>query len=523
MTIILLKHKLNYFAPSRLRVHNFLAKARRREDLLLIIFSLIISFSASAQDYYQLGVDAQKKANLDQAIIYFTKKIQQDSTFGPAYIKRGLCYQDKADFDLALADFKKALQLRPGDPAVNLSMGTAYFHLKKYPEAQEHIETALKVEPGNSLAQYDLGLTRHELKDYSGAINAFDIAIRIDPKRDRFYYSRGLSKDQLRDYQGALNDFSEAIKLKPDYEKAYYARAKEESSLHMYDAALADIDILLKMNPNNTRYYSEKANLEYQHGWLDAAMNDSKKALQLNDLYGEPYYIKAMIERDSGLIDSALADISKANNLFKGKSPLGWYESGMIKLYASDYVNAVKDFENASRISPNYLYPMVMCGYAKINLKDSAGALSCFRQATRKDPRFSRGYYFIGKVQSMNQGNQPEARKNFEKALQLDNDSQVSAYCSAFLGDSIRMENILNQRLIRFDREGLKIKKRETFADFSYCYAILKKTDKSLKFLDEALGDGYSFKSWIEDSLEFDFLRNTTEYQLLKIKYNLKK
>jgi tetratricopeptide (TPR) repeat protein len=502
---------------------NLQAKTKRCKRLLLIFSLLITAIPLQAQDYFKQGCVEQDKGHLDQAIQYYNKKLDQEPNFTKAYINRGLCYQDKGDFDLALNDFKKALELSPGNPAINMSMGTAYFHLKKFPEALKCLETALQVEPNNANGQYDLGMTLHELKDYAGAVKAFNTAIRIDPDKERFYYSRGLSKDQLRDYQGAMNDFSEAIRLKPDYEKAYYLRAKEENTLQLYREAIADINKVLKINPANTRYYAEKADLEYHLGWLSKGFEDSKTAITLNDQYGAPFYTKAMIERDSGLLDSAAADMAKANDLFRGKSSLVWYESGLIQIYAGNYDNAFKDFNNALKITPDYLYCLIMCGNIKFYSKDAASAIAFFEHVIQKDSNAERAYYLLGRTQLILLHNAEGAKKYFEKAIQLNNDSQVTAYCYAFLGNTSEVEHILNNRLMKFEHNGLRIKTRENYADFSFCYAVLKNADKSLKFLDEALDEGYSFKSWIEDSPEFDYLRNRTEYQLLKIKYKLKK
>jgi tetratricopeptide (TPR) repeat protein len=488
---------------------------------VLIISLLIISTQAFAQDYYKLGCDAQEKANLDQAIVYFTKKIAQDPNFSLAYIKRGLCYQDKADFDLALNDFKKALKLRPGDPAVEMSMGTAYFHLKNFPEALKYLEDAIEKEPNNANAQYDLGMTRHELKDYPGAIKAFNTAILLDPAKDRFYYSRALSKDQIRDYSGAQEDCSAAIKLKPDYEKAYYLRAKEENMLQMYKAAIYDINIVLNMNPGNSRYYAEKADLEYHQGWLDASMKDCIKAISLNDQFGAPFYTKAMVERDSGLIDSALADMAKANDLFRGKSALAWYESGMIKLYAGKYPAAIMDFDNALKIAPNYTYARIMTANALYYSGNDSGAIKVLKQALSMDNNSSIANYLLGRFEFMSQHMPAEPQILFAKAIELNNDSASVALSYAFTGNEEKAVQILSAMQTGYAKQGLLIKQRETDAQFAFIFAVLHNDKRCIDYLDKALSEGYSNKTWISDTREFDFLRNQTAYQALKANYHL--
>ncbi len=97
------------------------------------------------------------------------------------------------------------------------------------------------------------------------------------------------------------------------------------------------------------------------------------------------------------------------------------------------------------------------------------------------------------------------------------------AYSYAFLGDSDKAIGILSNLQSGFEKQGLRIKLRESYAQFAFVFAVLHNEKKFFEYLDKALSDGYSFKTWVEDTPEFDYLRNTTGYQVLKARYHLRK
>lgn len=133
-----------------------------------------------------------------QAIDYFDKAIEIDSTntqnlYSRAYLK----FQIADDFG-AIKDFNKVTEL---DPNFN-----------------------------NFYLFYIRGNIYHSFKDYENALKDFDVAININPNFASNFWCRGMSKYKLNDYLGAIDDYSLAIKINPNYKEAYKFRgvAKEK-------------------------------------------------------------------------------------------------------------------------------------------------------------------------------------------------------------------------------------------------------------------------------------------------------
>jgi tetratricopeptide (TPR) repeat protein len=61
--------------------------------------------------YLYRGNAYEKKGNLDRAIADYSKVIEIDPKYAPAYAKRGAAYEKKRDHDRAIADFNKAIEI----------------------------------------------------------------------------------------------------------------------------------------------------------------------------------------------------------------------------------------------------------------------------------------------------------------------------------------------------------------------------------------------------------------------------
>ena len=114
----------------------------------------------TAQDFYDLGVQAQTNYQLDQAIAYYQTAIQRDANFDSAYINLGLAYIETQQLDQAQAILQAVLDL-PDRSEVPVSIHTlAHYNLgivfsrqEDIANALEEVEQALEITPDFELAQ----------------------------------------------------------------------------------------------------------------------------------------------------------------------------------------------------------------------------------------------------------------------------------------------------------------------------------------------------------------------------------
>ncbi len=178
----------------------------------------------SARSYWQRGVKKEISGDYEGAVADFTKAIEIDPNYAPAYDSRGIAhFRLGNNVELALADFSKAIEIDPEN--VN-----AY---------------------SNRCSAYRI------LKQWANAANDCDRAVEIAPDFPNVYNSRGNLRIDMKQYQGAIADFNRAIELKPDIGQPYYNRGRAYRILRRNTEALADFRqaAILYEQAGNRRYY----------------------------------------------------------------------------------------------------------------------------------------------------------------------------------------------------------------------------------------------------------------------------
>jgi len=69
--------------------------------------------SKTAKDHYLVGRDYFNKKEFDKALEAFTKAVESDPGFGPAFTELGITADLKGDREKAVYYFKKAVELKP--------------------------------------------------------------------------------------------------------------------------------------------------------------------------------------------------------------------------------------------------------------------------------------------------------------------------------------------------------------------------------------------------------------------------
>jgi tetratricopeptide (TPR) repeat protein len=182
---------------------------------------------------------------LEEAVDYFTRRIDSSPQDAYAYKSRGHARRLGSELDLALKDYDEAIRLAPKEAAYRFGRGTAW----------------------------------HETGDYDKAIKDYNEAIQLDPKYTLAYHTRGLAWRAKGDYDKAIGDFTEAIKLEPKDAVALNDRAVAWITKKEYDKAVKDFDEAVRVNP---KYGTPLGNKAYLLATCpDEKFRDGKKAKEL--------------------------------------------------------------------------------------------------------------------------------------------------------------------------------------------------------------------------------------------------
>ena len=78
--------------------------------------------------------------------------------------------------------------------------------------------------------------------------------------------------------------------------------------------------------------------------------------------------------------------------------PQSWCAAGNCFSLQKEHENAIKFFQRASQVDPEFAYSYTLLGHEYITIEELDKALTCFRTAVRIDPRHYNAWYGIGLV-----------------------------------------------------------------------------------------------------------------------------
>lgn len=306
--------------------------------------------------YYNLGLDAYFKNELEDSLSNFKKAVSAFPDSAPSWFYLGKTYKrlkmnkeaksallkaknldpnniqilllfadilmEEHDYKNASLVYKNILSIDPENLSANLSLGKAYFFLDKPDDAIFYLEKAQA--SGESEAFFFLGRALLAKNEGSAAIEAFTKAISLESYNPLFYYWRGNAYFSLADY---LKPEDEFCSLK-DYRKAdefglsdpgfffmygnalisrgfYYLRLKDEKKgLDLFEQAIVKYKKAIELSPSASNAYNNMGLAYYYLDRTDEAISQFKKAIELepqvpffHDNLGDAYYKKGLFEK----------------------------------------------------------------------------------------------------------------------------------------------------------------------------------------------------------------------------------
>jgi tetratricopeptide (TPR) repeat protein len=124
----------------------------------------------NAESYYDEGLTAAVKGDLQRAAQYFEKAIRLDSTMATAYHQLGKCYVRLGEFKRAIKYLSQVVDKRPDLVAAQLDLGHALNGIGQYEPARRQFLGVLDREPANWKAMLGLAETEAMLGHWSDAL-----------------------------------------------------------------------------------------------------------------------------------------------------------------------------------------------------------------------------------------------------------------------------------------------------------------------------------------------------------------
>lgn len=291
--------------------------------------------------------------------------------FSEIFIKIGIEEDRLALYDLAVLNYKIALLIDKKSAWAYNALGTSYYYKAK--------------------RLYILNNVTFRL--YSQAIINYSKAIELEP---RYYFAlvnRGNCYERLGKYKVALKDYEKALEFNKNDPDALYGLSMVYGSddFKQYDKAIEALNKLIELKPKHQNAY-------FGLGWCYDFKGDYVKSIR---------NYQKVVELNPQRIDAWI-------NL-----------SYVSELKLKDYKNGLYYADKALQLNPHSLYAISNKSYALIGLKRYDEAMNYVNMQLKIDANHSRAYSQRGQIE-LAKGDKISAKKDFEKALKLEKESNFS-------------------------------------------------------------------------------------------------
>ena len=107
----------------------------------------VLAYDQDAVHYNDIGITYTKKGSYEQAITYFKKAIERDSSLTNAYYNLGSVYKHIGNKEKALKAFQLLLRNCPNDDEAAYLLASIYFDKQDYENALIYLNSIEKPSP----------------------------------------------------------------------------------------------------------------------------------------------------------------------------------------------------------------------------------------------------------------------------------------------------------------------------------------------------------------------------------------
>ncbi|HEX7957208.1 MAG TPA: tetratricopeptide repeat protein, partial [Pyrinomonadaceae bacterium] len=292
----------------------------------------------------------------------------------------------------AAAAFTAALRLQPASPEALAGLASAYVRLARYREAEDALARALAAKPDGVDALLGQCVLQYSRGQYAKLVETAQQAARVAPQSAAAQTMLGAALATVGDMQGGTRAAREALRLDPEN---YWPH-------HVLGFILVRED-----RPKE-------------------ALSEAQTGARLRPDYPETQNLLAYVLNQLGRHDEALSAAQAALARKHEPSDEGWghynvataqEKLGRAEEARASYAASIRAYNQAGRtLDPDDLYLM---GNAYLRLEQDAPAVKAFQQAISVRPNFAQARYNLG-VAYFAVGNRKGAQDEYNALRRLD-------------------------------------------------------------------------------------------------------
>ena len=320
----------------------------------------------------------------------------------------------------ALSLLWEAAGLAPRDAEIQNALGEALDRLGAFDAAVGAYEAAIAARPDFLKAANHLVLALakngHGVEAVARA-RALVAAAPGDPER---YFTLGLAQSE-QDLDASIASLRHTLELAPRHVLARYNLALVLRRADRSSEAIAELRRTLSIEPRAEVHFALGVTY-WRQGEIDQAVDSLRDAVASRPDYADAHYTLGAVLKSKGDHQQAAASLRKAIALQPDLSS-AHYLLGLVLESQHDEAGARRELAEAQRLRADAAAQQeailwTASGTEKLEKKDVAGAIDCFRRATTALATYAPAHYQLGRA--LLQSGQPDAaREAFATAHKL--------------------------------------------------------------------------------------------------------
>jgi tetratricopeptide (TPR) repeat protein len=337
--------------------------------------------------------------------------------------------ESRKDFDGAITQLSRALELQlfPAQKA------SAYYERArlesdkfKYDEAIRDFNEAIRLRYRGAEAYWGRGWAYQCKREWDKALKDYARFLRREQNVGQVYFNRGLIFLEQKKWKRARNDFSEAIRCEPNNANAFLNRAKAHLEMNNLDGALASADSAISLEPAWTEAYALRAKIHRRRNELNLARVDDRLASHLpaERPTSSPWTVADFLKRARfNLLAHRYEEVIDLCDRALSANLSSYFTDALITrgnayLGLGDWGRALRDFDEAIKLSPENSGAFFGRGNAYVRKKEREKAIADFSEAIRLKPAESEAWYNRARA-SLAMEKIEQALSDFSEAIRL--------------------------------------------------------------------------------------------------------
>lgn len=321
----------------------------KRTLIFTPLLIVLISFVECSPKLYTTGKDFAASGNYQDAIIQYTKQIEEKPEFTDAYIARAEAYEKTGNLSEAASDYKRATSFDEKNASCFYNSGRLYFELKEYNEAISMLSKATTLDKKHIKAFKLKRDSYIEIKEYDKALKESDAVLALEQDARNFYW-HGYINDKLGNYNVSETFFKKSIEKSPTVLEAYISLADVLLKAKKYDESLSTCNKALAIDQKSKEALWIRSNVYREKIDYTKAIDDLSKIIIFSPSDEKVFFTRGLYSQEFNKHQDAINDFSKVISL-NSKNAVAYFNRAKSFEEITQYEKAIADYKMYSSLT----------------------------------------------------------------------------------------------------------------------------------------------------------------------------